>query len=271
VMLMVAEMTGTLSLIVPAMLAVGLATLIVRRNDDTIYRSQLRSRSESPAHRILTGLPLLAMVTASQAMATARCVLAEPGEVSSFLTQMTNDRVSAAPLIDTEGCYVGVLTLESLRHEAGNTSAAGVEVLVDSTYAPVHESVHLDVVLETLTSTPQTWAAVINDDRRVVGTIAISDIVRNYRHTVQENLRRISELGGSTGISEVVVAQNSLLVDLPLRSPLIPRGVLVTAIERGREVIRPNGETIITSGDRLMVLGGPEELGVLNHLAASTL
>ena len=81
VMLMVAEMTGTLSLIVPAMLAVGLATLIVRRNDDTIYRSQLRSRAESPAHRILTGLPLLAMVTASQAMAPARCVLAEPGSL----------------------------------------------------------------------------------------------------------------------------------------------------------------------------------------------
>ena len=56
-MLMVAEMTGTLSLIVPAMVAVGLATLIVRRNDDTIYRSQLRSRADSPAHRILTGLP----------------------------------------------------------------------------------------------------------------------------------------------------------------------------------------------------------------------
>ena len=49
VMLMVAEMTGTLSLMVPAMVAVGLATLIVRRGDDTIYRSQPRNRAESPA------------------------------------------------------------------------------------------------------------------------------------------------------------------------------------------------------------------------------
>ena len=55
VMLMVAEMTGTLSLIVPAMLAVGLATLIVRRNDDTIYRSQLRSR---PSHRPIESSPV---------------------------------------------------------------------------------------------------------------------------------------------------------------------------------------------------------------------
>jgi H+/Cl- antiporter ClcA/CBS domain-containing protein len=269
VMLMVAEMTGTLSLIVPAMLAVGLATLIVRRNDDTIYRSQLRSRAESPAHRILTGLPLLAMVTASQAMAPARCVLAEPGKPSTFLTQMEESEVSAAPLVDPQGHYVGVVTIRALQDSTGDASAVDVEGLVDSTFAPIHESVHLDVVLDTLTSTPQTWAAVIDDERRVVGTIAITDIVRNYRRTMQANLRRAAELGGSTGISEITVAHNSPIVDVPLRSSSIPRGVLITAIERGRDVIRPTGETIIRSGDRLMVLGGSDDLDLLGQLASS--
>jgi H+/Cl- antiporter ClcA/CBS domain-containing protein len=269
VMLMVAEMTGTLSLIVPAMLAVGLATLIVRRNDDTIYRSQLRSRAESPAHRILTGLPLLAIVTASQAMAPARCVLAEPGKRSAFLAQMEEGEVSAAPLVDPQGHYVGVVTMRALQDSTGDASAVDVESLVDSTFAPIHESVHLDVVLDTLTSTPQTWAAVIDDERRVVGTIAITDIVRNYRRTMQANLRRASELGGSTGISEITVVNDSPLVDSPLRSSSIPRGVLITAIERGRDVIRPNGETIIKAGDRLMVLGGSDDLDVLGQLASS--
>ena len=79
----------------------------------------------------------------------------------------------------------------------GGAEAPSVEGLVDATFAPIHESVHLDVVLDTLTSTPQTWAAVIDDERRVVGTIAVTDIVRNYRRTMQANLRRVSELGGS--------------------------------------------------------------------------
>jgi H+/Cl- antiporter ClcA len=269
VMLMVAEMTGSLSLIVPAMLAVGLATLIVRRNDDTIYRSQLRNRAESPAHRILTGLPLLAMVTASQAMAPAQCVLAEPGERSAFLDQMKEGEVSAAPLVDPQGRYVGVLTMRALQESTDGAGEVDVEGLVDSTFAPIHESVHLDVVLDTLTSTPQTWAAVIDDERRVVGTIAITDIVRNYRRTMQANLRQASELGGSTGISEITVAPNSPLVDVALRSASVPRGVLVTAIERGRDVIRPTGETIIKTGDRLMVLGGADDLQVLGQLASS--
>ncbi len=269
VMLMVAEMTGTLSLIVPAMLAVGLATLIVRRNDDTIYRSQLRSRAESPAHRMLTGLPLLAIVPVSDAMAPARCLLSSSEDPNTFATRMEQVGVSAAPLVDHQGRYVGVITLASLAKVTEEVVQES-QVPIDTTFAPIHRSVHLNVVLETLTSTPQTWAAVIDDDRHVVGTVSISDIVRNYRRSMQANLRRISELGGTTGISEVLVAENSSIDQAPVRSAAIPRGVLITAIERGSDVIRPNGDTIIQPGDRLMVLGTPDDLAILGQLASST-
>ena len=57
------------------MIAVGIATLIVRRSDATIYRSQLRTRNDSPAHRLQFGLPLLANVTVSEVMAPLRVVL----------------------------------------------------------------------------------------------------------------------------------------------------------------------------------------------------
>ena len=50
VMLMVAEMTGNLSMLAPAMIAIGIATLVV--GDRTIYRSQLQS-----PHRV-AGAPL---------------------------------------------------------------------------------------------------------------------------------------------------------------------------------------------------------------------
>ena len=182
---------------------------------------------------------------------------------------MEEGEVSAAPLVDAQVRYIGVVTLEALEKLTGDAKTPGVEGLVDATFAPIHESVHLDVVLDTLTSTPQTWAAVIDDERRVVGTIAITDIVRNYRRTMQANLRRASELGGSTGILEITVANDSPIVNMALRATSIPRGVLITAIERGRDVIRPTGETVIKSGDRLMVLGGSNDLDVLGQLASS--
>lgn len=46
--LMIAEMTGSYAVLLPAMLSVGLAYLIV--GDHTIYRSQLPSPADSPAH-----------------------------------------------------------------------------------------------------------------------------------------------------------------------------------------------------------------------------
>ena len=269
VMLMVAEMTGTLTLIVPAMVAVGLATLIVRRSDDTIYRSQLRSRAESPAHRILTGLPLLNAVTASQAMASPRCVLAESAVSATAQREMEASGVTAAPFIDSEGRYVGVVTLEALRSTSKDGDVPSVGSLGDVNFGPIHQAVHLDVVLDTLTSTPQTWAAVVDDERRVIGTISTSDIVRSYRRALQASLRRASELGGATGMLDVVVEDNASLIGETLRTAHMPRGVLITAIERGREVIPPTGDTIIRSGDRMMALGSANDLSKLKHLASS--
>ncbi|MGA9874780.1 MAG: chloride channel protein [Solirubrobacteraceae bacterium] len=47
IMLMVAEMTGSIGIVLPAMLAVGVASLIVKHTDATIYASQLRNRHDT--------------------------------------------------------------------------------------------------------------------------------------------------------------------------------------------------------------------------------
>ncbi len=269
VMLMVAEMTGTLSLIVPAMLAVGLATLIVRRSDDTIYRSQLKNRAESPAHRILIGLPLLAEVPASAAMVTPRCVLGETISLADSLDQMRASGVAEAPVVDADGRYRGVVSRAALerRRERGELDVA---IPIDLTPSPVYQDDRLDAVLDVLTTLPQTWATVVDPDLHVVGTIALSDIVRNYRRTTQTYLRRLAETAGTTGLGELVVAATSTMVGRSLRSSPIPRGALITSIERGPEVIRPSGDTVIQAGDRLTVLGAPEEIDELARASRST-
>jgi hypothetical protein len=268
VMLMVAEMTGTLSLIVPAMLAVGLATLIVHRSDDTIYRSQLKSRAESPAHRILTGLPLLAEVPASDAMERPRCVLLESDDAATFAQKLLDSGVGAAPLVDDDGHYLGVVSLSDLqRRDAAQDSSTPVPVDVSS--APVHQETRLDVVLEVLTTTPQTWATVIDDERHVVGTVGLSDIVRNYRRTTRSYLQRLTEMGGSTGLADVVVADDSPMVGVAVRSAHIPRGALITSIERGTDIIRPTGSTILRAQDRLTALGAAGDIDQLIRMSST--
>ena len=267
VMLMVAEMTGTLSMVVPAMVAVGLATLIVRRSDDTIYRSQPRSRAESPAHRILAGLPLLSSLSAASAMASSRAVIHEGEDPATAQAKLVDQDVDSAPFVDSEGRYVGVISLSGL---VGAGEREAVSSLVDSNFTPVHEQRHLDVVLEVITTASQRWAPVVDDERRVVGTISISDVVRSYRRALQMSLREVSSMADKDGVLDVVISDASPMVGTSLRDAGMPRGVLFTTIERGREIISPNGDSVLRPRDRLTVLGPPDDLALVREAAAPT-
>ncbi|MHB1208780.1 MAG: chloride channel protein [Acidimicrobiales bacterium] len=268
VMLMVSEMTGTLSMIVPAMVAVGLATLIVRRGDDTIYRSQLKSRSESPAHRILAGLPLLSVIPVSQAMVPVRCLLDDSMAPARAISAMLANNVTAAPIVDPDAKYIGVATYEALREKSESNETSNIAGSIDPSFAPLHTSVRLNVVLEILTATPQTWAPVIDDQRHVVGTIAISDIVRGYRRGLQATLREATALNGDQESLYVEVSENSTMDGKQLRGAGLPRGLLITLIERKLEIIQPTGDVVIQPRDRLTALGSREDLRKLNELAS---
>jgi CIC family chloride channel protein len=267
IMLMVAEMTDNLTIVIPAMVAVGIATLIVRRSDDTIYRSQLRNRAEAPAHRILTGMPLLNRIAAAQAMARPRLVLGAEMPCGTALRGMTEAGVTEAPVVDSEGRFTGVVRNRELEDRLSQKEEIAVGGLVDSDFSPVQQGQHLDVALEILTTTAQTWMPVTNQDRQVVGTLAMSDMVRSYRRELQTSLRKVAELTGASGIYEARVEEGSVLSGLALRDADVPAGVIVTAIERGRTVVLPEGGTVLQPGDRLMLLGSPEKTAALGRLA----
>jgi len=111
-MLMVAEMTGNLSLLAPAMLAVGLATIVVR--DETIYRSQLPSRADSPGHRLQFSFPLLSSLRVSAAL-EATDALVRVGQRVGDAKRLLAERVlPGLPVVDSERRLVGVVSLTDL-------------------------------------------------------------------------------------------------------------------------------------------------------------
>jgi len=184
-------------------------------------------------------------------------------------TEVQECGVSEAPNVDVDERSVGVVNVEMLWRGLDGPKDLKIEDTINSTVTPVHQSVHLHVVLETLTSTSQTWAAVIDDDQHVIGTISISDIVRHYRPTLQAHLRRVSEFGGSTRISEIQMSDDFSLVGETAHSTSLPRSGPITAVERGRGVIRLTGDTVFSAGDRLIVLGVANDLAALSELASS--
>ena len=49
------------------------------------------------------------------------------------------------------------------------------------------------------------WVPVLDGERRVVGTLAISDVVRAYRSELAASAERVSEMGTMTGTALVTI------------------------------------------------------------------
>jgi CIC family chloride channel protein len=119
VMLMVAEMTGNLSLLAPAMLAVAISTALV--GDRTIYHSQLPTRADAPAHRLRFSFPLLsslfvrdAMVPPDPAVRADAAVSLEPEQpLDVALETLAGAGTSSAPVVEG-GRVVGQLQVRDV-------------------------------------------------------------------------------------------------------------------------------------------------------------
>ncbi len=266
VMLMVAEMTGSLSILGPAMIAVGLAWFIVRRSDDTIYRSQLKSRADAPAQRLLIGMPVLASVPVRQAMAPPRLVVDGDTSVTRARRQLEGQGLSGAPVVDGEGRFEGTISIETLRAD-GSGDDRRVGAVVDTTAPTASEGAALDVAVEAVTTSSQHWVAVLDGERKVVGTVATSDVVRGYRLGLLASLQRMNPDSGPDSTDRVRIAKDSALDTRRLRDAGLPPSIIITTIQRNRDLVVPNGDTVLGTGDELVVIGTSNDLAVTRTMA----
>jgi chloride channel protein, CIC family len=263
VMLMVAEMTGSLSIITPAMVAVGISWFIVRQGDDTIYRGQLKSRADAPAQRLLAGLPLLASIPTAVAMAAPRLVVPASQGRDEARGAIHRAGLNGAPVVDGDGRFEGTVSLAMLTSNAERRVASD---LADGGAPTVSVNSRLDVALESLTEAPLSWVAVLDGERRVVGTLSISDVVGAYRRELAASAERMGELGAMTGVARVTVGGDSRIVGKPLRSAGLPKGLLITSITRDDQTFVPNSDTVFAPSDHLLVIGQPSDFETIGEV-----
>ena len=269
VMLMVAEMTGSLQVLAPAMLAVGLATLIVRRSDATIYRSQLRTRHDSPAHRLQFGLPLLSNVTVSEVMAPLRVVLHVDQSVSEGLHQFREKRVPGGPVTDAGGVFLGVVTRAAAEGAAAATPRCRSGVSWTSPLPawprtpPSNPA--LDVALEAPGSTPETWVTVIDSSQHVVGVFTTSALINGYRLALAANTDRLSKLAGNAVPVELRVDPRAEAAGRTIRDSALPSRTIVVTVERDGALLFPGGDTVLEPGDLVSALARPDEVDDLRR------
>jgi CIC family chloride channel protein len=150
-------MTGSLSLLAPAMIAVAVATAVV--GDRTIYEAQLRDRASALHHRLKLSRPLLASVSVSEAL--ERAAIASLRELASEVVLRVRERdARGVAVVDGNGRAVGAAAREAIERAATEKRAiplgdimvpvvvSGANPLEDAMFAQARAAAHVAVVTE---------------------------------------------------------------------------------------------------------------------------
>jgi CIC family chloride channel protein len=247
VMLMVAEMTGNLSMLAPAMVAVGIATFVVGAK--TIYRSQLATRADSPAHRFRFALPLLSAVPVGDAARQARAVVRSDELVHVARERLAAAAVPGAPVIGREDTVEGVADLEDL-DAAPDDDLVGQHITAREPLLGAEDG--LDDALGALADHRRDWAPVVSA-RKLVGILSVRDAMTAYRAALHGNVRQVRGLRAGGVLIEAEVVSGSVLAGQRVADVPWPRNVVLVAVERADGLLVPRGDLGIEVGDRLSI------------------
>lgn len=260
-MLMVAEMTGSLALLPPAMIALGLSALVI--GDVTMYTSQVVNRAESPAHRFRFQMPLLATVTTKTVMSPPRLVVLLDETLSEAGDSLEAKGLPGAPAVDHGGRFHGVLEKKAISAARISEGGVRIEDVIRTDWPAVSEEDHLDVVIDALTSNDVNWACVLNGAGTVVGIVGMSDLIRGYRQALRDSLKRIARAGTEIAIIEETVDDGSPIAGMTISAAKWPPGTVVLSIVRGSQLIFPDSDTVIENGDVLSVIAAADRVADL--------
>jgi K+/H+ antiporter YhaU regulatory subunit KhtT len=92
------------------------------------------------------------------------------------------------------------------------------------------------------------------------------------KHSSDYVVNRLSEDLSAAGaiIDQVIISDQSDVVDKLLKEILLPKEALVSAIKREEEVIIPDGNTLLKAGDQVIVIGKKDDVEkVVKRFAAT--
>ena len=181
VMVMIAEITGSYQLLAPAMIAVGLAYVIIGRN--TMYHSQVLSPAESPAHRDKYSYPLLNHRRVKDAMIADVVTLSPDSLVSEAAQLMQTKGIKGIPIIDNMGNLAGIVAnIDVMQLQKDKWLLTRVKDIMSTDLAVIHTEDHLDYALNVMRQKNIGRLPVVDDknQRKMVGIITSSDIVAIY-------------------------------------------------------------------------------------------
>ncbi len=184
-LVIVSEMTGGYDLLLPTLWVCTLSFLL--SDEQSIYSSQVESRSRSPAHQgdyvreALTGLQVGPFVTP-----VAETTVLHPSDrLDDVLARLAGTPFSVLPVMDTEGHLLGVVSVEEVHLASQFQNLDPLIVAADlmrSDVVPIRPQDTLDRALEVFVENDLLVLPVVDGAPRprVVGMVRRSDVSSTY-------------------------------------------------------------------------------------------
>jgi CIC family chloride channel protein len=264
--ILVFELSGDYELVLPLMIAVGIATFGADRLGwRSIYVEGLRQRGVTLDRP--DDVDVLQLVAVKEVMTRPNAENATvPGDlpIEELRRRFTAGSLHGAVVVASDGTLVGVVARADLErhHDAPEgTTAADVATRRPASAVPdepvfraVQRMANLDV---------GRLPVVDPTSGRVVGVFRRADVVRAYdrgiERTVSERLSRdAGRMRDVTGLAAVrlVVAGGSEVDGAAVREVRWPERTILTGIQRGSEAIVPGGDTQLAADDVVVALTG---------------
>jgi CIC family chloride channel protein len=183
-LVMVSELTGNYNLLLPTLWVCAIAFLL--SDEQSIYSSQLSSRSLSPAHQGDYVRKVLANLKVSQFLTPeAEVPFIHPGEqLTDIIDRLSGTTYHALPVIDAAGSLLGIISLEEvhLASQSPNLSSLIVAADLMRPVTPLRPDDRLDRALELFVENDVLALPVVDpeDTKHVVGIVKRSDVASTY-------------------------------------------------------------------------------------------
>jgi CIC family chloride channel protein len=189
-LVMTCELAGSYDLLVPLMLAEGIAFVALRHR--SLYRAQVPTKRDSPAHREDLIFDVLAGVRVGDVFVHDR-----PYETFTTRTPARDVIQTAAaatwqdvfPVLDEQGKLVGIVLSDVLRTMAANPDIGDLAIVHDLMMPPVSvkESDDLQRALRAILEHGLREVIVVGDGDRIVGFLDEAEITRVYHEATKKD------------------------------------------------------------------------------------
>ncbi len=200
-LVIVSEMTGNYDLLLPTLWVCAITFLL--SDEQSIYSSQIESRSRSPAHQgdyvreVLAGMQVRQFLTLEEKIPTVR-----PEErLADVVRRLSGTSFTTLPVTDDKGDLLGVVTLEEVHLAAVSPNLRSLVLdadLMRTDVTPLHPEDRIDRALELFVESDLLALPVVRDGRHVIGIVKRADVSSTYlRHVQGENSLGAGEVSHS--------------------------------------------------------------------------